>query len=171
MKIASIGYFRIIYVHIISYMISRHANYCEVFHANTERNWMRYFYFFVFLRFFGVKSWQRYQDIKVVFTRLEEFWEYLPAPAVTICPRISENIWKLMEKDITDPIGLWCGHWNDSNTFHCIQDFNCNITSTIRTVSHEYIPLDYPTVLKKILHWKIIVFHLKRLNMLCLRPL
>ena len=95
--------------------------------------------FLIFLRYFGIKSVERYHAQKMVITSSEEYSGYIPAPAVTICPRFPKEDEMLRFKHSSDPIGSWCGNWNENDTFLCLQDIYFNLTSTIRTVTNEYI--------------------------------
>ena len=95
--------------------------------------------FLIFLKYFGIKSLQRYHAQKVVISSWKEFSGYIPAPAVTICPRVPKEDEPFRFTDPKDPIGSWCGNRSENETFPCLQDIFSNLTSTIRTVSDEYM--------------------------------
>ena len=47
--------------------------------------------FAIFFNYFGVVSWKRYQEQRVVLTSSDEAIDNLPAPAVTLCPADHED--------------------------------------------------------------------------------
>ena len=42
--------------------------------------------FAIFFNYFGLVSWQRYKEQRVVLTSSDEPIDKLPAPAITLCP-------------------------------------------------------------------------------------
>ena len=94
--------------------------------------------FGIFLRYFGITCWQRYQYRKVVVTSSEYYQGELPAPAVTVCPEKPEIQRNLSEKSLSDPIGSWCGQSDETETYQCIENVTSNLTSSIRAVSFGY---------------------------------
>ena len=46
---------------------------------------------FVFLRYFGVVSWQKYQSKNVYVTKSWDRPDFLPLPAITICPQSEDS--------------------------------------------------------------------------------
>ena len=91
--------------------------------------------FGIFLRYFGIVCWQRYQARKVVVTSSEYFQGELPTPAVTVCPENPEILRNLSEKSLSDPIGSWCGQNEETETYQCIESVTNNLTSSIRAVT------------------------------------
>ena len=102
--------------------------------------------FLIFLQYFGLPSWQRYQEGQVVVTSHKREDGYVPAPAVTFCPQNPSILAGFKNTNFThdnDLMGQLCEGEEDIK--RCIEEAAYNLTETIDTYSYgDYMDIRTP---------------------------
>jgi hypothetical protein len=102
----------------------------------------------VFLVFFGIKSWERFEERKVVVTTAEEDHGSIFAPAVTVCPQNPETQvglknWTFNSKTMMDIVNsdmakVVCEGKTYETIEQCIQNEAYNLTDAVTRTSKGF---------------------------------
>ena len=96
--------------------------------------------FLIFLQYFGLPSWSRFQEGQVVVVSHEREDGFVPAPAVTVCPQnpISMGGFKNVSiVDGTNTMSQLCEGKEDIK--RCIKEAAYNLTEAIKTFGSGYL--------------------------------
>jgi hypothetical protein len=96
----------------------------------------------VFLKFFGLVSYARYQDENVVVTTSKRAVETLPTPAITLCPGKNMSPYHgldqakalaILSAQVSGEfLDIVCNDIKDGEVAQCIEDKTFNLTSVVK---------------------------------------
>ena len=113
--------------------------------------------FAVFINYFGLNSLKRYQEKKVYVTSTQKLEEFIPAPAITICPMNSFP--GLPEEEMMNPFEVLCGSvdGNASAIVDCVENLTYNLTDVVKLEAKGSMPMFWdeaePGPVAE--HWKV----------------
>ena len=113
----------------------------------------------VFIKYFGWNSLARYQEKKVYVTSTQKLEEFIPAPALTVCPMNSfpdvEDEEMMM---IGNPFEVLCGSGEGNTTaiVDCIEKLSHNLTDVVKIEAKGSMPMyrEEPARGPVAEHWK-----------------
>ena len=93
----------------------------------------------VFINYFGLNSLERYQEKKVYLTSTQKLQEFIPAPALTICPFDTNTLSSFPnvpaeEMVIGNPFEVLCGSFDGNATaiVECVENLSYNLTDVVK---------------------------------------
>ena len=97
----------------------------------------------VFLNYFGLNSLKRYQEKKVYVTSSQKLEEFIPAPALTICPANSFPGVPEEEVHMGNSFEVLCGNFdgNASAIVDCIENLAYNLTDLVKLEAKGNMPM------------------------------
>ena len=105
--------------------------------------------FAIFFNYFGLVSWKRYKEQRVVLTSSDEPVDNLPAPAITLCPvnHQDQTGYKNLTKEDNDlPAVFWkgklishiCEGKEGEDIANCIEQKVINQTTIVRSITKGF---------------------------------
>ena len=102
----------------------------------------------VFINYFGLNSLERYQEKKVYVTSTQKLEEFIPAPAITICPvdpRTLSSFRDIPEEEMMmgNPFEVLCGSADGNATaiVDCVENLAYNLTDVVELQAKGNMPM------------------------------
>ena len=114
----------------------------------------------VFIRYFGLNSMERYHEKKVYVTSTQKLEEFIPAPALTICPMNSfPDVPDEEMMTMGNPFEVLCGSGdgNASAIVDCVENLAYNLTDLVELEAKGSMPKfrEEPATGPVAEHWKV----------------